>query len=53
MSNFDALQEAVQRRNATTINSEQLAKQITLWRRRRSSDARPGSRVCATIFWIF
>ena len=28
MSNFDALQEAAQRRNATTINSEQLAKQI-------------------------
>ena len=28
MSNFDALQEAVQRRNATTINSETWAKQI-------------------------
>ena len=28
MSNFDALQEAAQRRNATTINSETLATQI-------------------------
>jgi len=28
MSNFDALQEAAQRRNATTINSETWANQI-------------------------
>ena len=30
MSNFDALQEAAQRRNATTISSEKWANQIVM-----------------------